>query len=82
MTKKPRQGVANKRSQNVKDVPLNIRVSGPEKAAFVRASEIAGVPLSSWMRERLRIAAMRELDNIGEVAPFFLALEESANGRA
>jgi hypothetical protein len=82
MAKKQRQKVAGKRSAERKNVPLNIRVTDPEKAAFQRAAEIAGVGVSTWMRERLRIAAMRELDNIGEVAPFFLALGATDNGNS
>lgn len=67
------------RSVGRKSVPLNIRVSEPEKAAFARAAEIAGTPLSAWMRERLRYAALRELDNVGEVAPFFVAADGGSN---
>lgn len=62
-----------KRSRPRKIVPLNIRVSGDEKATFARAAEIAGVPLSSWIRERLRSAAIRELDNVREVAAFLVS---------
>jgi hypothetical protein len=58
------------RSREKKTVPFNLRVAPAEKAAFVRAAEIAGVPISAWVRERLRVAAMRELDNVGEQAPF------------
>jgi hypothetical protein len=49
---------------------LQVRLSPPEKSAFERAAQIAGVDLSSWVRERLRVAALRELDNVGEAAPF------------
>ena len=60
-----------------KTVPFNIRVSTKEKAAFVRAAQIAGVPISSWVRERLRSAAFRELDNVGEGGLFWqLTTEE------
>ena len=34
------------------------------------AAEIAGASLSSWIRERLRAASLRELDTVGELAPF------------
>jgi predicted HTH domain antitoxin len=70
MVKKPRHNEPVARSRDRKDIPLNIRVSENEKTAFSRAAEIAGVPLSAWMRERLRIAAFRELDNVGETAEF------------
>jgi predicted HicB family RNase H-like nuclease len=55
-----------------KDVPFNIRVAQSEKDAFERAAAIAGVSISTWVRERLRAAAMRELDDRGELAPFLL----------
>lgn len=58
------------RSANLKVVPLNIRVAATEKAAFDRAAEVAGVPLSAWMRERLRTIARRELQEAGEAVPF------------
>jgi hypothetical protein len=67
---KQRHGDSAKRSRDKKAVPLNIRVAEAEKVAFARAAEIAGVALSAWIRERLRAAALRELDNIGEAAPF------------
>ena len=61
-----------------KEVPFNIRVAAAEKAGFERAAEIAGIPLSAWARERLRAAAFRELDNVGEPAPF-LSTNKGAN---
>jgi uncharacterized protein (DUF1778 family) len=61
-----------------KAVPLAIRVSVEEKAAFDRAAEIAGASLSGWIRERLRAASLRELDIVGELAPF---LATPAKGR-
>lgn len=53
-----------------KPVFLNFRISAQEKAAFDRAAEIAGISLSSWIRERLRAASLRDLDMAGELAPF------------
>jgi len=41
-----------------------------EKEAFTNASDLAGVPLSAWMRERLRLAAREELDRVGQKAAF------------
>ena len=49
---------------------LQVRLSPSEKTSFERAAQIAGVPLSSWVRERLRVAALRDLDSVGEPAPF------------
>lgn len=70
MDSKSRHKPTAKRSRDKKDVPLNIRVGATEKQAFSRAAEIAGIALSAWIRERLRVAAYRELDNVGEPAPF------------
>jgi len=65
--------------EDKKTVPFNIRVDSTEKAAFVRAAEISGIPISAWVRERLRSAAYRELDNIGEAAPFLSPTADGGN---
>lgn len=49
---------------------LQIRLSEAEKQGFVSAAGLAGVPLSSWVRERLRLAAIRELESAGQKIPF------------
>jgi hypothetical protein len=67
------------RSRAPKSFPLMVRVSADEKAAFDRAAQVAGISLSSWIRERLRAASLRELDVIGELAPF---LATPAKGRS
>lgn len=46
----------------LRDVPLLIRLQAAEKEAFQDAAAYAGVPLSAWVRERLRRAAVRELE--------------------
>ena len=51
---------------------LKLRIESTEKEAFQRAADIGGVPLSAWVRERLRRAAIRDLEEIGERAPFLL----------
>lgn len=43
-----------------------IRLSALEKEGFERAAEISGIGLSAWARERLRSAAIKELQDIGE----------------
>ena len=53
-----------------KDIGFFLRLSRNEKKAFQEASEIAGVPLSSWVRERLRLAAIRELEAARIKVPF------------
>ena len=49
---------------------LKIRLTLEEKAAFLAASELSGLSLSAWIRERLRRAARLELDEAGEKVPF------------
>ena len=49
---------------------MKLRLQPEEKEAFGQAAEIAGVPLSAWVRERLRWAARRELDEAGKPVPF------------
>ena len=49
---------------------LQIRLTQQEKNGFTQAAEIAGIPLSSWVRERLRLAAIRDLESAGRRAPF------------
>ena len=34
------------------------------------AARLAGIPLSSWVRERLRLAAIRDLESAGQKIPF------------
>jgi uncharacterized protein (DUF1778 family) len=41
---------------------LELRLEEAEKRAFQKAAEYAGIALSSWVRERLRRAAVRELE--------------------
>ncbi len=49
---------------------LQIRVSDSEKEGFELAAALAGISLSSWVRERLRLAAIRELEGAGRRVPF------------
>lgn len=49
---------------------LRLRVGADEKMAFERAAEISGLPVSAWVRERLRRSARMELEDAGEQVPF------------
>ncbi len=42
---------------------LDVRVTESEKQAFKDAAGLAGVPLSAWVRERLRRIARTELED-------------------
>jgi len=41
-----------------------------EKDGFEEAAALAGISLSSWVRERLRLSAIRELESAGRRVPF------------
>lgn len=49
---------------------LQIRLSETEKQGFQAAADLAGIPLSSWVRERLRLASIRDLESAGLKIPF------------
>ena len=49
---------------------LQIRVTDAEKQGFQAAAKLAGIPLSAWVRERLRLASIRELEHAGQKIPF------------
>jgi hypothetical protein len=49
---------------------LQIRLTDEEKQGFSAAAHLAGIPLSSWVRERLRLAAIRDLESAGQKIPF------------
>ncbi len=49
---------------------LQVRVSDPEKAAFDAAADLAGLEMSAWVRERLRLAARKELTDARKEVPF------------
>jgi predicted DNA binding CopG/RHH family protein len=51
------------KTKNPLDEYIELRVSESEKQAFRDAAERAGLPLATWMRERLRKIAIRELEN-------------------
>jgi hypothetical protein len=58
-----------------KDKVLQIRLSEDEKLSFDMASELAGIPLSSWVRERLRLACIRDLESAGQKVPFIKPIQ-------
>jgi hypothetical protein len=53
-----------------KDERLYIRMSEAEKQGFQAAADLSGIPLSAWVRERLRLAAIRDLESAGQRIPF------------
>ena len=71
--------MAGSTKQNAKTESVELRVSESEKRAFREAADIAGLPMSAWMRERLRRAAAKELESQGRQIPFYQQLTESPN---
>jgi hypothetical protein len=51
-------------------VQLLVRVTNQEKHGFEMAAALAGISVSAWVRERLRLVAIRELESAGKRAPF------------
>jgi hypothetical protein len=49
---------------------MELRLDAAEKQAFWDAAELAGMALSVWVRERLRRAARRELEDADKPVPF------------
>jgi hypothetical protein len=77
-TKKKRRGRPPKSSDAAKSESVLLRVSSKEKSGLQAAAELAGVPLSVWMRERLRKAARLELESAGQSVPFLDGFEAAA----
>lgn len=49
---------------------MQLRLQADEKEAFQEAADLAGLPLSAWVRERLRWAATRELEDASRPVAF------------
>jgi len=49
---------------------LQVRLDDLEKQGFQEAADLAGLALSAWVRERLRRAAVRELEEASRPIPF------------
>jgi len=68
--KKPKRGRPPKEADQVKSESLLIRLETGEKEAFRNAADEAGLSLSTWVRERLRHIATRELKNTAQPIAF------------
>jgi uncharacterized protein (DUF1778 family) len=60
---------------SMKTSTVQIRLHPSEKEAFEKAADLAGIPMSAWIRERLRRAARRELQDVNEAVPFLRDVE-------
>jgi len=65
-----KQGRPRKTDRSIRMDYLEVRLQSAEKQAFKDAAELAGLPLSAWVRERLRLAAKRELQESGKPIAF------------
>ena len=69
-TKRSRSGRPTKEADQRKGRILQVRVDPGEKEAFDAAAELAGLGVSSWVRERLRTLARNELEAAGKSVAF------------
>jgi antitoxin component of RelBE/YafQ-DinJ toxin-antitoxin module len=60
-----KSGRPRKKPDAVKAEYIEVRCEASEKEAFRAASEAAGLPMSGWIRERLRRIARKELEDLG-----------------
>ena len=67
---KPKRGRPPKEADKLRDKPLLVRLETGEKEAFRDAADLAGLPLSTWVRERLRQIAVRELEKAARPVAF------------
>jgi uncharacterized protein (DUF1778 family) len=58
------------RKANVREEYLEVRLDAQEKQAFKDAADLAGLAVSAWVRERLRQAARKELQESGKGVAF------------
>jgi uncharacterized protein (DUF1778 family) len=72
---KKRAGRPKKGSDMAKAEMLEVRVGPAEKQTFKDAADLAGIGLSTWVRERLRRIARRELEEAGRRIAFLEATE-------
>jgi hypothetical protein len=68
--KKPKRGRPPKEAGRLRDKPMLVKLEATEKEAFRDAADLAGVPLSTWVRERLRQIATRELEKAARPIAF------------
>ncbi len=58
-----------------------LRLTNDEKAAFQEAAKIAGVSFSTWARQTLRRAAIREFHDVGRRLDFYTAARRVDDAR-
>ncbi len=68
--RKTGRGRPRKGSGAAKSLSVLLRMDPGEKKGFSDAADLAGVPLSVWIRERLRLVAAKELESAGRPVAF------------
>jgi hypothetical protein len=58
-----------------------LRLTPDEKNAFQEAARIAGVSFSTWARQAMRRAAIREFHDAGRRLDFYPTSERTAHAR-
>jgi predicted HicB family RNase H-like nuclease len=67
---KKKKGRPPKPAGQLRDESLLVRLGPDEKEAFKDAADLAGISLSSWVRERLRRVAIGELQEAARPIAF------------
>jgi uncharacterized protein (DUF1778 family) len=67
---KKKMGRPKKQPDAVKADYIEMRCTEAEKQAFRAAAEAAGLPLTGWIRERLRRIARKELEDLDRPVAF------------
>jgi hypothetical protein len=67
---KNKGGRPPKEPGELRNEDLLVKLKADEKEAFKDAAELAGIPLSVWVRERLRRVAVQELSEASRPIAF------------
>jgi len=59
---------------------LIVRLTEDEEIAFQDAAKVAGISVSAWSRQHLRLAAIQELSRVGRRAVFLKNIPLKLNG--
>ena len=70
MAKKKQRGRPRKKTADSKSHLLQVRLEASEKDGFEQAAKMADIPLSEWVRDRLRDIATEELEEHGKKPKF------------
>ena len=60
----------NKSENELRNIRLIVRLLSSEREAFQESAKLAGIPLSAWVRSRLRQSAIKELEALARPIAF------------